>query len=707
MLWGLVAAAVAQSCSTAKEKPDQPLVKSLTIEGAKKVSTGEIKDKILTEESGWLWLPSWFPFFAARRYFDPNAWQGDLRRIERIYQSEGYFNARVVENQVIPTSKNEVELKIKVEEGEATRIRDLQVKGLDALPEEHRNHALKEIPLKQGDIFKEYIWEGVKGGIQSKLREDGYAEAVVNGAAYADIATQQAEIRIDAQAGQRYRFGDVFISTGPHPRVRASWIYQQATAAVKKGNWYSDSALVEAQARVFKMGVFGAVKVNRGAPDREEGTLPVVVDVREAPFHTLRAGGGLAVDQVRNEGRLLAEYTDRDFYGGLRKLTLRSKVGWAFIPNIFAAVGGSQTQATKSEPIYLVSAELEQPRFVFRDVRLETVLSSERGSEQAYSYIGGKAKVGFIWQPHSSFSIFPSYNLEADYLLSGQATLDGRTPALFFGPQCTQSTNCFVTLSYLEQAIVWDRRDNPVEPRKGYYISLNFQEGGGLLRGSFDYIRVRPEARYYKSFGREQKVTLAARIALGTLRPQGGSGSPILNRFFSGGDSMRGFNYRRLSPLFVIPQNPNNPQDGVAAPLGLPGVTVPIGGNGLFEGSLELRYNFAGDFVVAVFFDTGFVSALDIWRGLRQDASYFTRNLQYAVGIGLRYRTLVGPIRFDIGYRLPVGRPLTILEPPIPLTLPPAEQGCFFGLIPGSNTPQSAGYPEGRCAIHLSIGEAF
>lgn len=709
LIFTLVAAAVL-GCSGAKEKPDEPIVRSLKIEGAKKVSAGEIKGKILTAESGW--LPSWFPFFSDRHYFDPNAWQGDLRRIERVYQSEGYYDARVVNDLVTSKSKDAVDLKVKIVEGEPVRIDKIDIRGLDALPADHRARALADLFIKPGDILKEEIWEGVKGVIQARLHELGYAEAVVNGSAYVDLATHKATIQVNAEVGQRYRFGDLFVASGAQPKVRPSWIYEQAEAAMKKGTWYSDTSLAEAQARVFRMGVFGAVKVNRGAPERVDGTLPIVVDVREAPFHTLRSGGGFGIDQTRNEGRLLAEYVNRDFFGGLRKLTLRGKVGWAFIPNIWTSLGGSQTQATKSEPIYRVGAELEQPRFFFRDVRLETSVESERGVEQAYSYVGAKAKVGFIWQPHPAFSIFPSYNIETDYLLSGQVSLGGRSPALFFGKQCGGDVNCLVTLSYLEQAIVWDRRDDPLEPRKGYYVSLNFQEGGGALRGSFDYLRIRPEARYYHSFGREQKVTLSARVSIGTLRPLGGSDSPILTRFFSGGDTMRGFNYRRLSPLFVVPVNANQTQsDGVAVPSGLQGVTVPIGGNGLVETSVELRYRFAEKFELAAFFDAGFVTSQDVWTGARQDAAYFTRNLQYAAGIGLRYLTAVGPIRLDLAYRLPGGPPLSVFQQSPSLNLPSQETGCFglnpFGIFSGRTGPQTAGYPEGLCAFHLSIGEAF
>ncbi len=696
-------------CSGSKPKPDEPEVKALHIEGTKHVSEGELKDKILTAAS------SWWPF-AERHYFDANAWQADLRRIVRAYQAEGYYNAKILENQIIPKSPEAIELKVRVEEGPPTPIQKIWYGGFDALPPDHRAQALSDLPVKQGQIFKESSWEPVQGEVQSKLRELGYAEAVVRDLALVDIAKNQAELRVESDAGQRYRFGDVFVSTNPHPHAPINWIREQAEGAVKKGSWFSQSAIAEAQARVFKMGVFGAVKVNAGAPDRQDGTMPVVVDVRESPFHTLRLGGGLGADQQRNEVRLIGEYTDRDFYGGLRKFTLRGRVGWAFVPNVISVVTNSQAVATKSEPIYQASAELEQPRAFFRDIRLLASLSSQRDAQQAYSFIGGHGRLGFVWQPHSAFSISPSYNLEADYLLSGQTTLGGRSPELFYGCPAGQ-VNCLVVLSYLEQAIVWDRRDDREDPRKGFYVALSFQEGGGPFGGSFDYYRITPEGAYYYSFPRSKQFTLAAKVRVGTLRPlRSGQSSPIVSRYFSGGDAMRGFNYRRLSPLLIVPQNQSQTlQDGVAAPVGLQGVTVPIGGNGLFESSFEARYNFTGsNFVVAAFLDTGFVTQDDVVSGLRhQGPSYFTRNMEYAVGAGIRYRTAVGPIRFDIARRLNIGPPLTVLQGSPPLNPPSAEDG-FFGLssgifrtIGGRNLPGDAGYPEGIWSFHLSIGEPF
>jgi translocation and assembly module TamA len=688
-------------CAHSQEKPDQPIVKSLRIEGTKHVSEGDLKSKILTSET------SWWPW-AEKHYFDPNAWQADLRRIERAYQAEGYYNAKVVEDQVIPQPPNAVALRVRVEEGEPTRISQINVTGLEALPPQHRDDSLSDMPIKQGRIFREEDWTPVKGEIQSKLHQLGYAEALVLGDAFVELAKLTSDIRIRAEPGQRYQFGDVFVTTNPNPRVRPTWIKEEAEAAIKKGKWFSDAALAEAQARVFRMGVFGAVKVTPGAPDRQKATLPVVVDVRESPYHTIRAGGGIGIDQLRNEVRLLTEYVNRDFYGGLRKLTLRGRVGWAFIPNFVSALQGSQSVAVKSEPIYKASAELEQPRAFFRDVRLQGSVDTERGAEQAYSFFSNRAKLGFVWQPHSSFSIFPSYNIEVDYLLSGQTTLGGRAPALFLGCSSRTDPNCFLVLSYLEQQITWDRRDDREEPRKGFYLGISFQEGGNFLGGSFDYVRIAPETRFYVSFPRRsQRFTVAAKVRLGTLRPLHNA-SPIVSRFFSGGDAMRGFNYRRLSPLLVVPQNPNQGlQDGLAIPAGLQGYTVPIGGNGMAETSLELRYNIATNWVLASFLDTGFVTPEDIRTGvLTQGFSYFTKNMQYAVGAGIRYRTPVGPVRVDIAHLLNIGPPLLVLQSDPPLNPPQASSG-FFGLFGGQRSPNSAGFPESTWTIHISLGEAF
>lgn len=716
-----VLALTAVGCAGTRPPPG-PEVRDLEVKGTRALDEGDIKEKIVTTDTPW-YEPFW-PFDEPR-YFDANAWQADLRRIERFYEAQGYYEAEVVSSEVKPHGDKAVDLSVQVHEGPPTHLESITFQGFESLPEEHRKRALASLPLVRGDVFRELDWEGVKVTIQGRLRELGYAEAEVGGSATVDVATRKAAVLLQAEPGKRYRFGNTFVATDAKPRVNHRRVIEQAQGAVRKGAWYSETALVEAQARVFRMGVFGAVKVNRGAPDREAGTVPVVVDVSEAPFHSLRAGGGVGVENERQEARLLAEYTDRNFFGGLRRLTLRARAGYAWIP-------GLVTTATREKegPIANLTAEFEQPRFLFRDVRAQSSLTFERGLEQAYDFDSGRLKLGAIWQPRRSFSIAPSYNLEIVRLRAEPGlALDSAGPALAFGcTEASSATGCTIALSYLEQIIGWDRRDDVSEPRSGYYAALGLQQAGSLLQGDFTYLRLLPELRYYQSFGEERRFTLAGRVRLGRLFPFGQDGreaqSPIVTRFFSGGDAMRGFSSRRLSPLLtqITPNKCTVPRTG--APVADCDPTeegyaqrvsfVPIGGEGLVETSLEARYRITGSVVLASFYDMGRVTAaqaplLDASGAPLEPVIGSGDVLQHAVGVGLRYLTLIGPIRLDLAYRPPLGGPLrvfgsrSIFEQHA--ALQESDTTCF-GLF-GKRSTTYPGAPEGRCSFHLSIGEAF
>lgn len=695
---GFLAAAWLCGCATTgdAERPTGPVVKQLEIDGTKKLDEDEIKKKILTAEK------SWWRFWEDAPRYEPNAWLADLRRIERYYQANGFYDAKVISDAVKPLPGNTVALSVRVEEGESTTISRIDVTGLEGLSKSHQKTTLEDLPLKVGDVFLEENWSGVKEHMTLQLRELGYAEALVKGEVFVDVDKRQAAITLQAEPGIRYKFGNIFVATDPNPKVRAARIIEQAQGAVKQGDWYSESALSEAQSRVFQMNVFGAVKVNRGAPDPVSGTVPVVVDVREAPFHTVRAGGGVGIDQTHNEGRLLAEYTDRNFLGGLRRFTVRGRVGYAFLPSALAVIQKS-ANAQSPSPIFSTLVEFEQPRFLFRDVRAQGTLEVARGVEPAYRYFSGRTRLGAIWQPHPSFSVFPSYNLEAYFIDSGSAILDqGASPSLR-----SNCSRCF--LSYLEQTVEWDRRNDRQDPRRGFYAAISVQEGGGPLGGSFNYIRILPDVRYYAPFF-EERLIIATRLRAGTLITSDES-SPVVARFFSGGPGMRGFNNRRLSPMQARVNIDPAPTLDSAGNLVFPEQfrasvdTVPVGGNALFEGTVEARYAVTESLVLAVFYDTGTVTTVGFNPG------NIAQNLQHAIGVGFRYRTLIGPIRVDFARRLNIGPPLPVAPAnlsglPIRLSQEyPRYSGCFG--IGETHDPSISGAPESPCAFHLSIGEAF
>lgn len=702
LLAAMASCAVVGGCGTNRSgeraEAEGPVVRDLDIKGADAVAPRKIKKKIVTSETGW-----WWPL-ARKRRFDPIIWRSDLARIERLYESQGYFQGKVVSEQVRPVDDGKgVELEVTVEEGQPTKIGRLELKGLDVLGDGERARVLEDLPLSPGRVFREGDWAAGKEQLAERMRELGFADADVDAQALVDVERHEANLLIVVDPGIRYRFAGIEVRLPDGSSIAPVWVWEQARLAIPEGEFYSDAALAEAQRRVFAMGVFASARVTAGARDPASQRIGVVVEAREAPFRTLRAGAGIRVDQIRNEARLILEWSHRNFGGGMRRLTARAQAGWAFIPNTYAVVRDDVAAGARHGPIARTGLEFEQPRlFGMPSLRERSSIELEKTLEQSYDAIGGRLRNGISWQPHSSLTVTPTHNLQA-YWLEGPPLASAISAPLALGcplgggsPGADNANSCFIWLSYLEQLAVWDRRDNILEPRNGFYASLSLQEGGGPLRGDFTYLRVEPDVRGYVSFGEDDELTFAGRVRFGELWPRAGQESAVVTRFFAGGGaSMRGFNERRLSPLILAPA----PVSAGSAPVFL---TLPIGGNGMIDGSFEVRYQLTANLVVAAFVDFGQVTRS------RLGPDDFGRML-WAVGGGIRYRTPVGPIRLDIGRRLQVGRlpPLLTMNPMTGTITEddnyPVDDSCFG--LGGSGVDTVV--RDNLCVLHISIGEAF
>jgi translocation and assembly module TamA len=130
-------------------------------------------------------------------------------------------------------------------------------------------------------------------------------------------------------------------------------------------------------------------------------------------------------------------------------------------------------------------------------------------------------------------------------------------------------------------------------------------------------------------------------------------------------------------------------------------LTLPIGGNGIIDGSFEARYSLTPSLRIAAFVDFGQVT-----RGsLGPDD---VAHVLWAVGFGVRYLTPIGPIRLDIARRLPFGRlpalyQLNVNTGVIENVPYQPDDGCFG--IGSSNSASLV--TDGLCVLHISIGEAF
>lgn len=646
----LLALLLLAGCRTPRGTAEEPVVARLELRGVTAVDAGELAARLATR--GPDCLLGLFSCDWSR--LDPDALAVDRRRVEAFYRERGYYRAAVEAAEVRPAGEGRVRVVLQIREGPPVRVSRVTVEGLDEAPAA-RDRAGR-LALQPGQPFTEAAFDATRGQLLQALLSTGWADATVTQSAQVLPEDGTAEVRYRVVPGPRYRFGRVFVAgTAAVPRQR---VIAQASREVKTGEWYDEARLDRAQARVFDLGVFSGVRVTRAAVDQERSTVPVVVAVREAPFRTLRLGPGLGFQASRWEAQGLASWTHRNWLGGLQRLQLDARAGYAWIPDPFSR----QREGVVGQ----LSAEFSQPSVIGDVVDLSARLELEKGLDQAYGYYAERLRLGTPLRLASRWTVTPTYNLEV-YQLRDLVGVPSVTL-----PQLANCPSEVCLLSYLEQRVTWDGRDDPLNTTRGLYASVAVQEGFPIARAGYRFLKVVPEARAFLPVGKDSVLALRARV--GALVPLGETGPPPVVALFSLGGplSMRGYGTGRLAPMTL--------QDGR---------WVPTGGNGLAEGSVELRRGLTPNLVGALFLDAGNVAAASGVPSTWKDVLDPTQ-LQLALGVGFRYRTPFGPLRVDLAGRLPTDWS--------PGTAFPHR----FPAVPGGS-----GHREPVAALHVSLGEAF
>jgi len=385
----------ATGCLHASGTREEPVVVDMRLEGVHAVKASALQDKLATQPSGrWYWDEP--------QKLDPDALAADGRRIEAYYRERGYYDARVVSMNQSPVGGDPGRAKVvvKVEEGQPVRVTKLVVNGLDGAPEAQAK--VGRLPLRVGDVFTDAAYDGARGAIASALATTGWATAEVVQHAVVVKETHSVEVTYDVTPGRRWKFGPVDVAAGRQlPRGR---ILDQVLAVIKPGDWFDESKLAVAQARVFELGAFGGVRVTRLPPDPARGTIALLVNIQRAPFRTIRAGPGLGVEAIRWDAHAFVGWQDRNFYGDLRRFDTELRAGYAWLPNPLSY--------TKRGTVGLASAEFTQPAAFTRWTDASARLELEKGIEQAYDFYAERIKFSLPLRLAPRWRLVPSYNLE-------------------------------------------------------------------------------------------------------------------------------------------------------------------------------------------------------------------------------------------------------------------------------------------------------
>jgi translocation and assembly module TamA len=615
--------------------------------------------------------------------YDAAVFKLDLERAKRWYEARGYYGVRVLDVSYDPPAAKardtlegaesaegeKVDITIRVEEGEPVRIRKVELSGVNKLDFALQQALRESMELVAGQVFDESLYDVAREHLAATLRDHGYAHAKVLGDVLIHKRERAVDITLKVESGPLCQIGEVRIAS----KVSVPAAPILAVTQLKRGQTFRSSDLADAQRAIYALGAFGAVTV-RPDPDDLGNTIDVLLELEPRRESEWLIGAGLMsgvlstgaaaeewVSVPQWDVHLTGSYEHRNFLGGLRRLRIEERPRLLFVaafpatsrPDVPDASG--ETTSHKG-PSFGNTLQLTftQPGVIEPRTSLFVETRWDYGPDPFLLFFRhdfGTAVGLTRWFFRQKLYVRVAVHQEVMQVTDWQPILENRpTPSSYLLP-------------FLEQRITVDLRDDPGNPSKGAYFGVGVHEALKLFDPSWNYVRVTPEARGYAPLG--LGVVLAGRFSVGSLHIFDASPSldedaenlgPQSYRLRGGGaQSNRGFGPGQLG-------------DGVT------------GGIRRWESSLELRVPLAQSFSLAFFGDVGDVHARPSFR---------FSHLNTGVGGGLRYRTIIGPIRFDVGYR--------------PDKLQRADGSSADDAPPRMNL----GFTRFQGAVHLTIGEAF
>jgi translocation and assembly module TamA len=365
-------------------------------------------------------------------------------------------------------------------------------------------------------------------------------------------------------------------------------LLERLAARRLEGQPYSPERLERARRAMMGLGVFSFVRAQEGAALDQAGRLPVHFQVQERPRHVV--GGRFGYET--NYGLTASAYwEDRNIFGGAERLRLEGEV---------ARIGETGIE----DATYRAFATLRTPEFMGRDLQSASQIGAVRERLRAYDRDAALASFTLERRLSDTMAIAGGPNYE-----EGQIGRDGDMNAFrLFG---------------LMGIFRYDNTTNPLDPRQGQRFSISATPYYSALDSNSFTRMLAIGTSYFDITGNGDSV-LALRAALGSAPGADRDEITLDKRFYAGGGgSVRGYTYQSIGPRDAANR--------------------PLGGASLVEASAEWRQRLTRSWGVAAFLDAGSVG---------EEAKPDFSGLHAGTGLGVRYLTAIGPIRFDVGVPL-------------------------------------------------------
>jgi outer membrane protein assembly complex protein YaeT len=555
----------------------------------------------------------------------------EVSTIEAFYHRTGYANARA-QPTVRPGDPVDgaipVAITVEILEGSRTMVDTITFSGNTAIDNETLAAA---IGLRPGGAYVPAQLAADREAIQQRYQDLGYQSATVTAPApefNADGTRAAVSFRI--QEGQRVTVDHVLIVGN----VRTHTETIERELGIKAGDPFSLSAISDSQRRLAALGLFRRARITE-LRHGEQASRDLLVTIEEAPPTTIGYGAGVegsrsvigsdetgaAKERLDFAPRALFEISRRNLFGRNRSASL--------FTSISRSVRYSLTE-------YRAVATFREPRLF--DTAADAFINGTLEQQHRSSFDFSRRSLSADVQRRFS----GPYRATGTYQLQRTSVFNLKVEDADL-PLIDRTFQQFL-LSSFSGSIIRDTRDDQVDTKDGTYLSASAQLAAEAIGSEVGFVKSSFTGQLFRILPHTNQIVFAGNARLGaargfaTIADAGGAVRgelPASERFFAGGDTThRGFAIDQLGVRHDTPQPGDTiDPDGFA-----------IGGNGLALFNAELRVPVTGGIGLVGFVDTGnvFARVLDI----------DPREFRTALGGGLRYRSPIGPLRIDLGFKL-------------------------------------------------------
>ena len=568
-------------------------IASIEFAGNSAFSTSRLRRVIQTRATN---LLSWLTRNDA---YDPGKLEADQEALRQFYLRNGYADFRVLGTDVrFDEPSGRYYITFTVDEGPRYRFGAINVDS--TIPGIDQERLARRIRTTSGETFNSLDLERTLEDMTIELAAAGYPFAVVRPRGDRDYQNNLVNITYLIDEGPRAYIERIEIRG--NERTRDYVIRREFD--ISEGDAYNQVLLARVERRLRALGIFERVSIN-AAPGSAPDQVIVIAEVVEESTGEFAVTGGYSTDRG-----FIAEIslTERNFLGRGQYLRI--------------AVGGS-----KNDRNYDIS--FTEPYFLGRrmpigfDAYLRTT-NPFRGRPFSNRSIGGQVRLGL--------PVTEELTAQVNYKINQDTVTNSTFQQIF--PNGT-----FLTSS-VGYSLTYSTIDNLQDPRDGLFLRV-VQDFAGL-GGTQRYVRSVGDARFYREILPETEITGLLRVTGGNITGIG-QNVRILDNFFQGGETVRGFATMGYGPRTVAPFTPGD-------------IGTPLGGKNFWAATAEVQFPLPlvpQDFGLrgALFADAGALWGVDVPPGVNAVTDSFN-TIRSSVGASILWASPFGLLRADFAHVL-------------------------------------------------------